>query len=101
MILKFDDIKQKIVEELNKRVPNLKCPICSNGEMILADGFISHQLNKELTGNFILGGPTIPVVAVICKHCGHTMEFSVGALGLLTKEDDQNEKPETGGNGNE
>lgn len=87
MILKFDDIKQKIIEELQKRVPNLKCPICGKGDMILADGFISHQLNKELTGSFILGGPTIPIVAVICEYCGHTMEFSVGALGLLPKED--------------
>lgn len=89
MILKFDDIKQKIVEELNKRVPDLKCPICHKGDMILADGFISHQLNKELTGNLTLGGPTIPIVAVICKDCGNTMEFSVGALGLLPKEDAQ------------
>lgn len=87
MILKFDDIKQKIVEELNKRVPNLKCPICDKGDMILADGFISHQLNKELSGNLVLGGPSLPTVAIICKFCGLTLEFSVGALGLLPQEE--------------
>ena len=89
MVLKFDDVKTQVISELNKRVPNLVCPICKSGQMVLADGFISHQINKELTNSFLIGGSTVPVVAIICKNCGHVMEFSVGVLGLLPKKDEE------------
>lgn len=85
----FEDLKSKIVEELNKRIPNLHCPICDSKEMILTDGFFNHLLNKEISGNLIIGGPSIPTVTIICKKCGHIMEFAVGVLGLLPKKEDQ------------
>lgn len=83
----FEDQKTTIVEELNKRIQNLQCPICSHKEMILADGFFNHPLSKDLSGNLVIGGPSIPTVATVCKNCGHIAEFAAGILGLLSKKE--------------
>lgn len=95
MVIKFDDIKQEIITKLQERNPNLKCPLCEKGEMVLADGFISHPINKELSGSLIIGGPTVPTIAVICKNCSYMMQFSIGALGLLPRQ--QGDTSESGG----
>ena len=95
MALKFEDIKLKIIEELKKRVPDFRCPVCNKGEMILVEGFINHPLQDELAGGIVLGGKSVPTVAIVCKNCGHTMEFSVGALGLLPKQEEIKKEKES------
>lgn len=96
----FDEIKNKIVDELKKRAPNLSCPVCGSGAMpksdgpfiqkilvqhklILVDGFFNKSLQKDVSGNIVIGGPTVPTVGIICENCGYLMEFAIGALGLL------------------
>lgn len=79
----FEELKPKIIEELNKRAPNLKCPACENRKMILIDGFLNRPLQKEISGNFVIGGPSVPTVVIACETCGHLMEFAAGVLGVL------------------
>ena len=88
-MINFEEQKVKIVEELNKRIQNLQCPVCHSKEMMLSDGFYYHPINKEVSGNLVIGGPSIPTVAVICKNCGYFMEFAVGILGLLPKKEEK------------
>jgi len=39
------------------------------------------------------GGLNIPSITVICTNCGHILDFSLGVLGLLPKEESkQNEQ---------
>ncbi|MBI4239117.1 MAG: hypothetical protein HY696_11990 [Deltaproteobacteria bacterium] len=88
---KFEDLKSEIVEKLKERAPNFQCPVCSTSstphrKLILIDGYFNRPLQKELTGALVIGGPAVPTFGIVCENCGHVMEFSLGALGLLQKE---------------
>lgn len=89
----FEAQKEHIIDELNKRAPNLKCPICSHAEFTLGGGYFAHDLQKALNERQI-GGISIPAVPVICKNCGFVMEFAAGTLGLLPKPE-ESPKPES------
>ncbi len=91
-----EDIKKKIQENLNKKLQekgrSYVCSICGNNNFILADGFVNDLLQDNIGGGLVIGGPSIPEVAVVCSHCGYVMKFSAGVLGLLS------EKAEKGNN---
>lgn len=91
MNIKFEDLKEKIIEELNKRVPDPKCPLCGHGKLILIDGFFTHPLQSDLS-TFNIGGTSIPTVGVYCEKCGNITYYSLGILGLLPKKEGKNEK---------
>ena len=84
------ETKQKIIETIQQRLKerqrNLICPLCGNNGFVLAEGYTQDALQNELTG-LILGGPSIPVVIVVCNHCGYVIRFSLGILGLLPKKE--------------
>jgi hypothetical protein len=90
----FDQIKPRIIEALNSKARNLKCAACYNNEMILIDGFFNRSVQKEINSGLIVGGPVMPTIGLVCKKCGHIMEFSLGALGLLSDEPNQLKKDE-------
>jgi len=87
------DIKKKIQENLNKKLQeknrSLVCPVCRNNNFILADGFVNDLLQETMGGGLVIGRPAIPEVVIICEHCGYTMKFSAGVLGLLPKKTDK------------
>ncbi len=60
MNIKFSDYKEKLLKALNDT---------DNTGIIekvkLMEGFINQPVYNELTGSFIVGGPTIPMVALI------------------------------------
>ena len=88
MSTKFDDNKNKIIEELKKRISNFECPICKHKEFVLGGGYFAHDLQQDLKSRQ-MGGVNIPTVPLICKNCGYIAEFAVGTLGLLPKEEDK------------
>jgi len=86
--------KQKIInviqQKLASRSKNLICPICGNNGFILAEGYTQDSLQDQLSG-IVIGGPSIPVVIVVCNHCGNVIRFSLGVLGLLPKKQEKKE----------
>jgi len=76
-ILKFEDYKEKIIEALNKK--GVKCS-CGHTNFILVESFINQPIQKELTGALIVGGPTLPMIAVVCKNCGMVQFYALKAL---------------------
>ena len=87
--------KQKIIETIQKKLrerqKTLVCPVCGNNGFILAEGYTQDSLQDELAG-IVIGGKSIPVVIVVCNHCGHVIRFSLGVLGLLPKQEIKEEK---------
>lgn len=64
---------------VNNRVPNYSCPAChqanfSTGEIIASPTFQN--------GGIAIGGPTVPMVSLICNHCAHVTLFASIPLGL-------------------
>ncbi len=92
-----EEEKSKIIQELEKRVKfkgrNLICPICSNNNFVLSDGYTRRFLNDRIN-QIRFGGLNIPSITIICTNCGHIIDFSLGVLGLLSKEEGKKHEEE-------
>lgn len=82
-----DDEKRKIVEALSKKIPQLKCPMCNHNKFSLAEGYFNNFI-QDLK-NISIGGPSIPTAAIICENCGFVSQHALGALQLLSKEENK------------
>ncbi len=60
------------------------CPLCSNAQWSVAPGYMVSPVQKEM-GGLVLGGPTLPTIAIICNNCGFVAHIALGPLGLLPK----------------
>lgn len=77
--------KQKFIDIIKERIPELQCPICHKKSFTLTDGYVSLHIQKRLDGVY-LGGPMIPSVGLICNNCGYVSLHAIGALGLMPEE---------------
>lgn len=84
--------KQKIISELNKRINSgdIKCPMCGNKHFIIADGYFNSTMQDSLINGVLIGGPSLPSIAIVCNHCGFISSHALGILGLLPKQTDNN-----------
>lgn len=78
------EVEQQIIEAIQRKAPRLAaCPVCQTGPWLLSEGFINLIIQDfDSGGGIVLGGPTMPTVALVCSHCGHTLLFNLIALGL-------------------
>ena len=76
MATKFSDYKEKIINILTQKQPLLGIP----ESVSLIDGFINQPIQQELSGNIIIGGPTIPMIAVVGNTSGRIYYFALKAL---------------------
>lgn len=76
--IKFDDYKQRITDAIQVKLQS-GLIVGENG-FTLVEGFIMQPLNKEVSGNFVIGGPTIPLVAIVGNTSGRMYYFALKAL---------------------
>lgn len=74
--IKFEDIKPKLLKAFEKRGASLDI----NEGVTLVNGFISQPIMKEVKGAFVIGGPTIPMIAVVGNNSGRIYFFALKAL---------------------
>lgn len=74
--LKFSDYKDQIIKALQKRQTSLGI----HEPVTLIDGFVNQPIQKELTGGFVFGGPTIPMIAVVGNNSGRIYFFALKIL---------------------
>lgn len=89
---KIKQLKDKFISEFTRKGTNYKCPVCGQNQFNV-EGPFSKGIQSN-PGTFVLGGPSVPTMGVICKNCGYIAEFALGVLGLLEemkKEDKKNE----------
>jgi hypothetical protein len=67
-------ITQRIQEKLREN------GIVDPAGFSLVDGFIMQPLSAEVSGNLTLGGPTLPLVAVVANTSGRVYYFAAKAL---------------------
>ena len=74
--LKFSDYKNQIIKALDdkKNFLGIQEPVS------LIDAFINQPIYKEFTGAFVIGGPTIPMIAVVGNNSGRIYFFALKAL---------------------
>ena len=74
--LKFVDYKDKIIKALQDKHVSLGI----QEPVTLVDGFFNQPVYKEFTGAFVIGGPTIPMIAVVGNNSGRIYFFALKAL---------------------
>ncbi len=74
--------KKEIIQKLSDRNMKTVCPMCGQNKFIIADGYFNHPMQPNLQG-FIIGGPSIPSIAIVCSNCGFMSQHALGVLGLL------------------
>lgn len=80
---------------LDKRIgeKKVKCPFCGGERFTTTDHLAAIMISQDKSN--ISLGPCIPAGMLICTNCGHIDFFSLGVLGLLNK-DKQNDDSEKG-----
>ncbi|MBI5023304.1 MAG: hypothetical protein HZC05_04075 [Candidatus Magasanikbacteria bacterium] len=76
--IKFDDYKQRVTDAIQAKFQ--MTPIIGENGFTLVEGFIMQPLSKEVSGNIIIGGPTIPLVAIVGNTSGRMYYFALKAL---------------------
>lgn len=76
-------LRTRIMQAIEERASGSgACPVCGRSQWILADGFVMLSVQSEPTGNLVIGGRTLPSVALICGNCGDTRFLNLLVLGL-------------------
>lgn len=82
--MKFSqESKQKIAQKIEDKGALKPCSRCGQQNFSLLDGFVNLPLAQEVSGNVIIGGPSVPCAVIACANCGHLGYHALGALGLL------------------
>ncbi|MCX6808919.1 MAG: hypothetical protein NTW50_04650 [Candidatus Berkelbacteria bacterium] len=79
--IKFEDYKQRISDAVQRKLQS--APIAGENGFTLIEGFVMQPLSNEVSGNIVIGGPTIPMVAIVGNTSGRIYYF---ALKLLLPE---------------
>ncbi|MEK6891882.1 MAG: hypothetical protein AABX25_01730 [Nanoarchaeota archaeon] len=89
---KVEEIIKKIDESIKRKTgqTNLKCPVCTNDNFTVVDGFTNDSLIDTIGGNIILGGRVLPSIPIVCTNCGNTFFLNAKILGLSEEQPKQN-----------
>lgn len=80
------DEKNKIIEVLKQRGLTSQCPRCNHPNWSLIDGYFNQTIQPNVEGSIVIGGPSVPSIALACNNCGFISQHALGALGLLAKQ---------------
>jgi hypothetical protein len=77
-VINFEAYKVQIQNAIQQRIST--GVISDPAGFILIDGFINMPFQKEMGGAFVIGGPTVPAVAVVGKSTGVINTFALKVL---------------------
>jgi len=77
-----EEQKTKIIAALQEAGAVNPCPRCGNQTFSLVGGYFNQFIQNQL-GGIVIGGPSIPSIAVVCNRCGFMAQHALGALKLL------------------
>jgi hypothetical protein len=78
--IKFEEYKQRITDAVQLKLRAV--PITGENGFTLVDGFIMQPLSNEVSGNVIIGGPTIPLIVIVGNTSGRMYYFALKALNI-------------------
>ena len=77
--IKFDDYKQKITEAIQDKLK--QNPIKGEDGFSLIEGFFNQSIQNEIAaGNILIGGITVPMVAIVGNKTCRMYFFPLKAL---------------------
>lgn len=79
-IIKFDEYKPKIVKALEKIVSKNQAARINRHEICLIDGFFNYPIQEEIAGEIIIGGITVPMIALVDEKTGRMYFYALKIL---------------------
>ena len=74
----FEELKPRIQKAIEAKLKG--SPIAGEDDFILVDGFFMLGFQKEISGSFVIGGPSVPAVAIVGKTTGRIYYFALKVL---------------------
>jgi len=81
----FANYAPVVVQALQTKGLTGDCPMCKKNQWVIHEVPVTIPV-YEATGNVQYPGTSMPMAAMICRNCGFTGFFSLGALGLLNRQ---------------
>lgn len=76
-----DDIASQLMAHIQaKWSPEARCPLCGHEEWEVADQCF--ELRPAVRGGRAAAGFFLPVLPVMCAHCGHTVLLNARLAGI-------------------
>ena len=84
--------KQEIAEKLKEKEALLPCHRCGNNRFSILDGYSKFLIDENIDAlpNLTVGGPSVPIILIVCNKCGAITPHAMGALDLLPKGEQKN-----------
>jgi uncharacterized protein (DUF2225 family) len=75
---------ERVVAALTDRGVTGNCPVCTFGQRLLNDGFLTMNVSRNIADAMLLTGmkDVFPCVSLVCQKCGYTTLHNVFKLGL-------------------
>ena len=85
-----EKVKTELIEAISRKISKLECPMCHTNNFTLSSGYSNIPIQFDLNG-IVIGGPSMPSIAIICNNCGFISNHALGVLGLLPKNEEEKE----------
>lgn len=84
--------KELIVNKLTQKLKDkgVICPMCGNNHFFIADGYFYNDLQDTLNGFRLGGSLALPTIPIVCDNCGFISQHSLGVLGVMPSEINDN-----------
>ena len=77
--IKFSEWKPRIQAGLKNNLRGISFPGETEG-FTLVDGFLNHPIQDEVGGPFVIGGPSIPMIAIVGNKTGRMYYYALKAI---------------------
>ena len=78
--IRFSDYKDRIISALEARGYSFRGSDITLPKYSIIDSFINQPIQSEISGNVIIGGPSLPMVMIIENATGRLEFFALKAL---------------------
>lgn len=75
-------LKQRIIDALKLKLKALDCPMCHSHKFTIMDGLVVPMLQADMKSIKINNGMAMPLVALVCNHCGFVSYHNLLALDI-------------------
>ena len=86
-----NELIKKLDEKFKLSGKPLKCPMCTNTNFTIADGYFNNTLQENLS-SIALGGTSIPTIGIVCTNCGFLSQHALGTINALPAKDEGDKK---------
>ena len=82
--INFNEYRERIIQALVDRGFSIFNNTTNTGDFILIDQFVNQSISPQLSGNVVIGGPTLPMIMIVGARTGEIKFFALKALVQTT-----------------